>query len=497
MIERMTIKLLESVMQLFHFDNSKNNESDKKGFYLGTARHPYHRNRSDNVFLSDNDLATHLQILGASGGGKSMLIQILVRQLITLMYGFSLIDPHGDLINHILRFLGSLITSSSHDAQKWMEHFRSRLILIEPFNPQYSVGFNPLEATEETRYPLIVELVSIFRQLWASYWGPRMEELLKNTFLTLSANNLTLLEANRLLTDAAFRERLIDNINLPETKAYWRSRFNPLSPGQKSQWIEPLLTRLSMFSGDPNIRPIIGQSKSTFNPRKAMDNGMMILINLNKGELKEKIYILGALFTTYIQRAAMSRVNIPEKQRRPFYLIIDEFANFLGGLNDFESILSESRKMKLRFCCANQYIAQLDSGLKSALLGNTGVQVFFRLSHKDASYLSSELNPKEKTLIERNLVDLKVGQAYLKIKGQSPRILKTTYVPDSQADPEAIELIRQASFSKYAKPKAEVEQEIQRRAEEFLSNDVRSTDTDERKSTFTPRKDFEEGLDGW
>jgi len=496
-LERMLIKILELIINLPHRFKKEDSASSAQGFYLGTASHPYHHNRSDTVFLSDKDLATHLQTLGATGSGKTMLIQNLVRQLITLMYGFSLVDPHGDLINSILRHLGGLVNSSSHDAQKWMEHIREKLILIEPFNPHYSVGFNPLEATDETRYPLIVELISIFRQLWASYWGPRMEELLKHTFLTLSMSNLTILEANRLLTDAAFRERLIDNINLPETKAYWTSRFNPLSPGQKTQWIEPLLTRLSMFSGDPNIRPIIGQSKSTFNPRKAMDNGMWILLNLNKGELKENTYILGALFTTYIQRAAMSRVDIPEKHRRPFYLIIDEIASFLRGVNDFESILSESRKMRLRFCCANQYIAQLDSGLKSALLGNTGVQVFFRVSHKDASYLSSELNPKEKTLIERNLVDLKVGQAYLKIKGQSPRIIQTPYVPDVQADPKAIELIRQTSFSKHARPKAEVEQEIQRRAEEFSSNDVHVMNTDECKTSFTPKKDFEEGLDGW
>jgi len=496
MIERLLIKLLEGVLQCFHRNDRGNTKPDAKGFFLGTASHPYHPNRSDNVFLTDLDLATHFQTLGASGSGKTMLILNLVIQLMLLRYGFCLVDPHGDLINRILRHMGSLTNSSSRDAQKWSAHIRSRLILIEPFR-QHSVGFNPLEATAETRYPLIIELISIFRKLWESYWGPRMEELLKNTFLTLSANNLTLLEANRLLTDESYRKILIDDLNLPEVKLYWTSRFNKLSPGQQSQYVEPLLTRLSMFTGDPNIRPIIGQCKSTFNPRKAMDNGMWILLNLNKGELKENTYILGALFTTYVQRAAMSRVNIPEKYRRPFYLIIDEMASFLGGLNDFESILSESRKMKLRFCCANQFVAQLDSGLKSALLGNTGVQAFFRVSHKDATYLSSELNPKEKTLIERNLVDLKVGQAYLKIKGQNPRIMKTAYVPDCKADPATIELIRQTSFAKYARPKAEVEQAIQKRSEELLSNDIQTEDVNKSKSAFTPRRDFEEGLDGW
>lgn len=497
MIERMLIKLLESLIEVFHF-NSSNRESKEQGFFIGTASHPYYPNRSDRVFLSDKDLATHWYMAGSSGSGKTNLIQAFVRQLTLSLFGYAVIDPHGDLIKHILKYLGSLITSSDDAvAEKWMEHIRNRLILIEPYT-EFSVGFNPLEVSDdEVRYPLIMELISIFRRLWGSYWGPRMEELLKNTLLTLSMNGLTLLEANRLLTDTSFRQRLVDNLNIDEVKAYWILRFNPLSPGQRSQYVEPLLTRLSMLTGDPKIRPIIGQSKTTFSPRRAMDNGMWVLLDLRKGELKENTYILGALFTTYFQRAAMSRVDIPEGSRRPFYLIVDEFESLLGSLNDFESILSESRKMKLRFCCAHQYVAQLDSGLKSALLGNTGVQTFFRLSHKDASYLSSELSPKEKTLIERNLVDLRVGEAYLKIKGQRPRIMKASYVPDAHADPETIELIRQTSFSKYARPKAEIEREIQQRLERFSANDRPAHKTDRPVSPFTPQRDFEEGLDGW
>jgi hypothetical protein len=142
-------------------------------------------------------------------------------------------------------------------------------------------------------------------------------------------------------------------------------------------------------------------------------------------------------------------------------------------------------------------MAQLNSDIRSSILGNVGTKILFRLSHRDASALASELSPREKTLLERRLVDLKVGQAYLKIKSESPRLLKIAHVPNSKADPETIQLIRQESFFKYARSKAAVEKEIKMRAKESESNDVRSADIDECKGPFTPRRDFKEGLDGW
>ena len=178
-------------------------------------------------------------------------------------------------------------------------------------------------------------------------------------------------------------------------------------------------------------------------------------------------------------------------------MFADEFQNFVGDLNDLEAVLSESRKMRLALTIAHQNMAQLNTELRSSILGNVGTKILFRLSHRDASYLSSELNQREKILIERRLVDLKVGEAYLKKKGENPIIIKTSHVPELQVDNHTVDLIKNASFARYARSKAEIEKEIQQRTEEISCIDPRSTETDELSAPLAPRTDFEEGLDEW
>lgn len=498
MLERMIIKLLESAMNLPYSLNRQENKCSDQGYFLGTASHPYQHNHSDNVFISDEELASHLYIAGATGSGKTKLIEMLIRMLILSNYGFSLLDPHGDLTENLLRFIASLI--ESHNSEKLIEEISDKLIIVEPSNHDHSIGFNPIEASNNTRYSLVLELMGIFKKLWKNaHWGPRMEELLRNAFLTLSANQLTILETKKLLTDTSFRQKMIENVDFDEVKEYWIYRYDKLSEKMQSVYREPVLNRLSIFTANPHIRHMIGQSKSTFNFREAMDQGKWILINLSKGFLKENSYLLGGMFIAKLQNAAMSRVDIPEDKRKPFYLLCDEFEHFLGDLklNDFEAILSQSRKMRLRLCLAHQYISQIDSGLRDAIFGNAGVQIIFRLSHKDAGFLAYELSAREKNLIENKLIDLKVGQAYLKIKGERPRVLKTAHVLDVQVNAETVELIRNVSFSKYARSRMEVATEIQRRSEDISEVKPTQEEAKDIHATLAPQNDFEEGFDEW
>ena len=495
MIESILIKSLERLIQFLHRDNKANNKSDDKGFYLGTTSHPHNPRKTSEVHLTAKALATHLYVAGASGSGKTKSLEFLMRQIFHSQSGFCLCDPHGDLLENLLRYLGSLV--SSKNSKVSIEEIKDRLILIEPFNGNCSIGFNPLESSPTDRYPLILELMSIVKKLWKdSGWGPRMDELLRNSFLTLSANGMTLLEVKRLLTDSVFRQKMIENIELSEVKEYWQCRYNSLSEKMQAVYREPVLNRLSIFTTDLNIRYMIGQSRSTFNFRDAMDQGKWVLINLSKGYLKDNSYLLGGLFIAKLQNAAMSRVDIPESQRRQFYLFVDEFQNFLGGLNDIEAVLSESRKYKLSLAMAHQNMAQIDTELRSSIFGNVGTKILFRLSHRDASYLSSELSQREKSLIERKLVDLKVGQAYFKKKSAPPVILKIAHVSEIRSDSHTIELIKNASFSNYARSWADIKREIDQRSKGY--DDVEPVSPQRAaESSKTPVAEIEEGLDGW
>ena len=378
-----------------------------------------------------------------------------------------------------------------------------QLVLIEPFNREWAIGFNPLHAIGG-HFPAMLELTEIFRRFWGNgYWGPRMDELLRNTILTLAENNLTLLEARPLLTHDGFRQMLVENVSFADIRDYWLYRYNPLSPRMQASYREPVLNKVSRFVTDPAIYRILGQSQSTVNFREAMDQGKWVLLNLSKGQLKENISLLGALFLAKIKHAALSRVDTPEGNRRPFFVLVDEFQNFIG--NDFEEILSEARKYRLGLTLAHQNLDQLPRELRSVILGNAGTEIYFRLSHHDASQVSPEMDQKERHLIERKLLDLRIGEAYLKIKGQGPRLLKTPYIPSIKVSEEGIERIKRESFRRWARPVRDVEREIEKRRRLWMSLEtVAGPRFEESKIrplreyiAFSPEGRFEEGQNEW
>ena len=335
-----------------------------------------------------------------------------------------MIDPHGDLTVSVLRFLAKSFSLPDEN------EFGRKLVLVEPFNRECAIGFNPLEA-EGQHFAVVLELMEVFHRFWQNgYWGPRMDELLRCTLMTLSVNNFTLLEARPLLTNAIFRGRLTENIPYNEVRDYWQHRYNQLSESMQSVFREPVLNRISAFITDPTVYRILGQKQSTLNFRQIMDEGKWVLVNMSKGYLKENMGLLGTIILTKIKQAALSRIDIPEEQRRPFYVYIDEFQNFV--VEDMEGILSEARKFRLGMILSHQNLEQLPVSLRAAILGNAQTDIFFRLSHRDASLVSAELEQKEKRVIERHLIDLNVRQAYLKTKGQNRDFSKPTLFPPSR-----------------------------------------------------------------
>ncbi len=490
-LERGIIKVLETGLAVGKTHNQEH--PPPSGLLLGIASHPYDMRRQEKIYLPDRDRVKHLYILGATGSGKTKLIEHFIRQDIQAGRGFCLIDAHGDLCNNIFGYLAAI--AASQDTFSFLESLTNKLILIEPFNRQNAVGFNPLEAKQGSSFSQASEMIGIFRKIWQdAYWGPRMEELLRNTFITLSENGLTLLEADRLMTDSSFRERLTDKLQYEGVRDYWFTRYNTLSDKMQAVYREPLLNRLSIFIGDPGLRLMLGQARSTFDFRQIMDQGKWLIINLSKGQLRENAHLLGALLIVKLKLAAITRADVPEGQRHPFYAYVDEFQNFIG--EDFETIISEARKYGLGLTLAHQNLDQIDRKLLASILGNVGTQVFFRLGHHDAALVAQEMDQKARPLIEKHLIDFKVGRAYLKLKGERPRLLSTIHVPEAKPDNQVIELIKNISFTNFSRPKAEVEAEIQKRQKMFSTAAESSTmSVPKTKRARTTQPD--EAVEGW
>lgn len=331
--------------------------------------------------IPQKDRATHFYVIGATGTGKTKFLEFLIQQDIEKGNGFGVIDPHGDLIEDIKGFL----TLHYEPTEK---EISDRLILIDPTDPSFTVTFNPLEKLPNV--PIAEqanELISAFRKIWSDSWGVRMEDLMRSSLIALAAAELTLVELPYFLTNRSFREAVLEKVDHPVARNYFQ-RFDTMTDRAQVTWIEPVMNKINAFFSDERIRQIFSSPKSSFNLRETMDKKKMLLIKLDKGKLKDSADLLGSLLMAKIQMAAFSRSDVPQNKRTPFYLYIDEFQNF--ATESFSVVLSEARKYGLSLIMAHQTLAQIPEELRSLILGNTGIQVYFRLNRHDASLLAKE-----------------------------------------------------------------------------------------------------------
>lgn len=331
--------------------------------------------------IKNEDRATHIYVIGATGTGKTKFLEYLIQQDIQKGNGFGVIDPHGDLIEDIKSFF-------TFDYDPTDEKITDRIIYIDPTDKKFTATFNPLEKTPNISITeQAQELVSAFKKIWLDSWGARMEEMLTNSFIALSENNLTLAELPLLLTNYHFRNKVASNVENPITRQYFYI-FNTWSYKMRPFWTESTLNKINAFLVDERIRHILCNPKSSFNLREVMDQKKILLININKGKLKGASDLLGSLFMSKIQLTAFSRPDVPLSKRTPFCLYIDEFQNF--ATDSFLVILSEARKYGLSLIMAHQTLSQIPKELRSLILGNTGIQVYFRLNRQDSQLLAKE-----------------------------------------------------------------------------------------------------------
>ena len=331
--------------------------------------------------IAEADRATHFYVVGATGTGKTKFLENLIQQDIQSGNGFGVIDPHGDLIEDIKGLLIFRYLPSDSEIEE-------RVVLIDPTDVRYTVTFNPLEKVSGVSIPEQVnELISGFKKIWSDSWGARMEDLMRNSMIALGEAELTLLELPHFLSNRSLRESVLEKVSHPLVHEYFK-RFNSVTDRGQVTWVEPVMNKINAFFADDRIRQMFTSEKGSFNIREIMDEKKILLIKLDKGKLKDSADLLGSLLMAKIQMAAFSRSDLPASKRVPFYLYIDEFQNFAG--DSFSVVLSEARKYGLSLIMAHQTLSQIPEELRSLILGNAGIQVYFRLNRHDASILAKE-----------------------------------------------------------------------------------------------------------
>ncbi len=426
------------------------------GTFMGFG---YYRGVKRPVCISHKDRQRHAYIIGKTGVGKSVLLQDMAIQDIKDGHGVCVIDPHGDLVDDILR---RIPPERAED-----------VVVFDPSDSERPMGLNLLQVkTEDQKHFITTAIINLMYKLYdpqrTGIIGPRFEHAVRNAMLTImSEPGATFIEIVRILTDPKYVQELLPKVNDPIVRRYWTDQIAQTSDFHKSEVLDYIVSKFGRFVTNKAMRNIIGQSKSAFDFREIMDNGKILLINLSKGKLgEENSSFLGLVLIPQILMAAMSRQEMPEAQRRDFYLYVDEFQNF--ATPDFATILSEARKYHLNLTVANQFIGQMDDEVKNAIFGNVGTLISFRVGVTDASYIQREFQP---IFGETDLINVERFHAYMKtivdnepVPPFSIDMTKDFAEYKKESNEKLSQAIVQLSRLKYGRPRELVEAEITQRS---------------------------------
>ncbi len=427
------------------------------GLYLGKS---VFRGVTRPVFMGDQDRERHTYIIGRTGVGKTELLKQMIIQDMREGKGVCLIDPH-DLAENLL---GYIPPERAED-----------VIYFDPGDLERPMGLNMIQASNEKEKHFIASsIIGLMYKLYDPHKtgiiGPRFEHAIRNAMLTVldAVPGGTFVEVVQALQRPDFVQEMLPRVQDPIVRRYWTDQIAQTSDFHKSEVLDYIVSKFGRFITDKMMRVIIGQSESVINFRKVMDEGKILIVNLNKGRLgEENSNFLGLILVPRLLMAALSRADIPESQRRPFYLYVDEFQNFATA--DFATILSEARKYKLNLTVANQFIGQMEEEVKNAIFGNVGTVMTFRTGVSDANYLQHEFSP---TFNEADLLNVDKYNVYIKtiVNNEPVPPFSMDVTKDMKADKEAYnpqlaEAIKQLSRLKYGRDVRLVESEIAERSQ--------------------------------
>jgi hypothetical protein len=339
------------------------------------------RDRRRPFGLRAPDRKAHFYVIGKTGVGKSSLLEIMIRQDLLAGNGVALFDPHGDLAERIYAWV---------PAER-----KADVLYLDVPDPDQPFGFNPLQAVAPLRRSVTANgIVEALKKIFADSWGIRLEYILRNALLLLlDQPQATIADVLRLFHDEAFRKDAASRASNPQVRRFWTTEFEAYPGRFRTEAISPIENKLGSFLVDPFVSRILTAPQSTFDPRTIMDSGKALLVNLAKGKIGEAPAMLfGSLLVSAIGLAGLARADSDAGARRDFFLYLDEFQTFTTLA--LANMLAELRKYGVGLVLANQFLEQLAPEVKSAILGNVGTLVVFRIGAADAAKLTKELGPK-------------------------------------------------------------------------------------------------------
>jgi hypothetical protein len=429
------------------------------GLLLGFNQY---RGQNRDAYLGENDRRRHLYVIGQTGTGKSAFLSTLIQQDIEKGHGVAILDPHGDLIDDIL---GKIPNERLDD-----------VVVFDPANLDYPIGLNMLEY--DPRFPeqktfIINEFIKIFDKLYdlKQTGGPMFEQYTRNALQLLMddpSETYTLMEVPKVLADKEFRHYLLDKCKNIVVKEFWEKQAEQAGGEASLKNMVPYITsKFDTFISNDYMRPIIGQAKSTFKFRDILDGQKIFLVNLSKGRLGEiNSSLLGLIITGKLAIAAFSRVDMPESERKDFYLYLDEFQNF--ATDTIATILSEARKYKLCLTMSHQFIGQLEDEIRDSVFGNVGTIIAFRVGMEDAEFVAKQFAP---VFNQQDLNRLENYNAYARIliNGQVALPFNIKTYPPAPSDRERAVNIKEYYALKEGRNRDEVEAEIAERRRAYLT----------------------------
>jgi len=462
---------------LYHFPDSRYNKIPNIEWMTYKSLPPPPNVPKEGVLMGNNvyrgvktpinflgkDRTRHHYIIGKSGSGKSALLSYMSRQDIANGEGVCMIDPHGDLIADAL----------AHTPKERAKD----IVVFDPSDASRPMGLNLLEAhTPEEKDRASLDAMEIFIKMFGNeIFGPRIQHYFRNGCLTLmddEEEGATLLDVPRLFVDEDFQKYKVGKCKNAVVRSFWEHEMANTGERERQEMIPYFSSKFGPFITNTTMRNIIGQPKSAFDIRTIMDEGKVLLVNLSKGKIGDtNAQLLGLIFVNKISMAAMSRADIPQKDRRRFYLYVDEFQNFVTDA--FATILSEARKYELALIMAHQYIGQLvgqtssygesSTKMRDAVFGNVGTIMSFKIGAEDAEYMAKEYAP---VISEQDVIGIPNFNCYCKLNinnVQSRPFSMGTIWDESDRNDNLAQLIKEYSRMKYGRKKVFVDQEIEDR----------------------------------
>lgn len=343
------------------------------GRVIGRATVPGHERP---IALSPLDGLLHMHAIGPTGVGKSTLLLNLITADVAAGRGVVVIEPKGDLIHDVLE----RIPANRLDD----------VVVVDPADAQ-PVGLNPLAGNGRSPELVADELLGMFRSMYESSWGPRTNDILGASLLTLARTpGMTLCALPALLVDPGFRHRVVSALDDPVgLEPFWLTYEN-WSEAERLAAIAPSLNRIRPFLMRPQLRAVLGQTKPRIDLAQVFTERKVLLVNLAKGVIGgEASALLGSLLLGQLWAAALRRSSIPAERRHPVFVYVDEVQDYLRLPTDVGEALVQARGLGVGFVLAHQHLTQLDPSVRSAVLTNARSRVCFQLAAEDARTLAS------------------------------------------------------------------------------------------------------------